>query len=219
MIVVVAQRQKRLLDTMSLNTPEEAEAVRQGTKGKEPDSAHQVPATPSVQTRKRGRPCKGTGVEKTHHNGKQNSFCHFGLQCLGCGERTRSHAATLRICVPRTSDGSEQKVPVCRTAKILVMRIGVAKYKAMLAKTRRSEASEKQPTMTKTMLHSQCHFGWQCLGCREGSIFHFGQYGVGVRRDPDGDEDIIALCRTAKLIVKRIGLDDYEAMIQGSNEV
>ena len=182
----------------------------------EPDSAHQPPGPSSLDSRKRGRPRKGTNVEETH---VEKSYCHFGLQCLGCGDGTVLHASCLQVCVRRAFDGSEQQIPVCRTAKILIMQIGLAEYKSMVVEKRMREESERGESIftnkiEKIVSQRQCHFAWQCVGCRKGSGNHMGTYGIGVRGASDGSEHIIPLCRTAKFLVENMGFHEYAAMIR-----
>ena len=59
--------------------------------------------------------------------------CHFKLQCLGSGEDAKFHTACSFLYVGKTTDGTEDNIPVCETAKRLVTRMGLAQYEAMLA--------------------------------------------------------------------------------------
>ena len=168
---------------------------------------------------------------------KNGSHCHFGLQCLGCSEDTKDHGGHLHVCIGHTFDGSEMKIPVCKTAKVLVMRIGVSQYKAMIARHCQRQANhlgETAPTSETKLcaLVSQpsktdrprkgssvvkghpgrCHFGSKCLGYCEGTKLHCGNFRVSVRRACDSSEEVMQVCRIAMLLMQRIGADEFEAM-------
>lgn len=226
--------------------PSQAQAQRGGAKHEELEPANKIfvhlrprgrgrprgkPKEEEKKPTKRGRPTKERAPfplevprKKTRGRprGTLNKFpsgCHFQMQCFGCGEGTKIHSGTWQI------DGNEKKIWVCKTAKLLVKEMGLAKYKAMIVENRTREGTElarrpeRQAAETGQAAFrnraARCHFGLQCLGSQShvlGRNGHYGQFRVSVRRAFDGSEEIIQVCSTAKRLLKRIGFDEYEAI-------
>ena len=262
-------------------TPSQAQMEREGTKRRPLEPAKKIfvhlkkkgrprlrPKSEEQKSAKRGRPRKERASATSEASqkrprgrprnavNKSTSGCHFELQCLGC-RGAKSHKGHFRVALGCASDGTVQTLSVCRTAKLLVTRVGLAQYKAMIAQNhekgrselpsgalppsaeRRDSESGTRSTQNRVNWlqacmvtlgirdeavrnkhgHTLCHFKSQCLGCRQGSEDHFGKLPVRVQDAIEGSEKVIPVCKTAKLFVNKVGLDEYAAIIARHGEM
>ena len=181
--------------------------------------------------------------------------CHFGLRCVGCGENTKRHQGNLNVVV-YLDDGSQKVLSVCKTAKLLISRMGFSTYKSVTIYQNRMRAGRFEETNvnadvpgdtalssciqreavggTEAQITKQpevpamrclgrirdatkptCYYTWQCIGCRPGITHHKSTFRVVLPCTSDGTEKTVALCKTAKVLMERMGYDNYVAMVTG----
>ena len=81
--------------------------------------------------------------------------CHFAEKCLGSHDGTAMHRSHDYFCVADAYTGSERRIPVCATAKVLLTRMGLHKYEMTISwvYSKRPGRTWKQTICAKPQIH------------------------------------------------------------------